>query len=108
MIFAFTSVVLSLITFSLSIALIRPYFNLLWKTPSAREVFQAYRWYRYLCQTSEVGSKLVGNSGIRALDGSRSLFNLLECSNEKIASTSLVVLEARSGLAGYLSSVIDC
>jgi hypothetical protein len=30
-----------------------------------------------------------------------SLFNLRECSNEKIAFTSLMVLEARNGLTGY-------
>jgi hypothetical protein len=36
-----------------------------------------------------------------ASDISWSLFNLRECSNEKIAFTSLMVLEARNGLTGY-------
>jgi hypothetical protein len=38
---------------------------------------------------------------IRASDISWSLFNIRECSNEKIAPTSLVVLEARNSLTGY-------
>ena len=41
--------------------------------------------------------RLVGEAYVH----SWSLFNLRECSNEKIVSTSLVVLEARNSLTAY-------